>query len=133
MKKDDQRMQTNGCEVINAYRELESQASRMLGLAREHDWDAMIGEGERYVTAAAALADLERGCTLDDDEHRAKYDILERTLDYDLEIRTHLMAHREELGQVLASSRRERALAGAYGVARPVAVGGPPRPRKRQQ
>lgn len=122
MNEERKHMLTPGGEVIDAYRDLERTASRMLALAREGDWDAMIGEGEQYVTAAAALAKLEEDCDLNEREHRAKHDILERTLGYDLEIRGHLLEHREELGRLMAVSRRERAVAGAYGAVGPVAV-----------
>lgn len=111
-----------GRKIIGVYRELESKASRMLALAREQDWEAMICEGEEYVTAVAALADMEKDCELDEHERSAKYRMLERTLDYDLEIRTHLLEHREELSRLMATSRRERALSQAYGPAAMTAV-----------
>lgn len=122
MNEERKTMLTPGAEVIDAYRGLELAASRMLALAREGDWDAMIGEGEQYVTAAAALAKLEEDCDLDEGEDRVKHDILERTLGYDLEIRTRLLEHREELGRLMAVSRRERAVVGAYGAVGPVVV-----------
>src|SRR5690348_18438140 len=98
-------MTTCGRKIIGVYRELESKASRMVALAREQDWEAMICEGEEYVTAVAALADMEKDCELDEQERSAKYRMLERTLDYDLEIRTCLLEHREEIGR---ASCRER-------------------------
>lgn len=122
MNKERDDMLTPGGEVIDAYRDLEKTASRMVALARAGDWDAVVGAGEQYVTAAATLARLEEDCDLDELENRAKYDILERTLGYDLEIRTHLLEHREELGRLMALSRRERAVAGAYGAVGPIAV-----------
>jgi flagellar protein FliT len=109
-----------GRKIIGVYRELESKASRMVALAREQDWETMICEGEAYVNAVAALADMEKECELDEQERSAKYRMLERTLDYDLEIRTCLLEHREELSRLMALSRRERALSQAYG--RPVAA-----------
>ena len=104
-----------GRKIIGVYRELESKASRMVALARAQDWEAMICEGEEYVNAVAALADMEKDCELDEHERSTKYRVLERTLDYDLEIRTHLLEHREELSRLMALSRRERALSQAYG------------------
>lgn len=123
-------MPTIGHAVISAYRDLETMASRMVVLARERDWEAMLGEGEQYVAAAAELAELEEDCELDDDEHRTKHDILERTLGYDLEIRTRLLEHREELARLMATSRRERALAGTYGAMGLVAMDGSRRAAK---
>ena len=104
-----------GRKILGVYRELESKASRMVALARQQDWEAMICEGEAYVTAVAALADMEKDCELDEQERLAKYRALERTLDYDLEIRSCLLEHREELSRLMALSRRERALSQAYG------------------
>ena len=112
-----------GRKIIGVYRELESKASRMVALARAQDWEAMICEGEEYVNAVAALADMERDCELDEQERLAKYRVLERTLDYDLEIRSCLLEHREELSRLMALSRRERALSQAYGTVGVAAVG----------
>lgn len=114
-----------GGRIIGVYRELESKASRMVALARRQDWEAMICAGEEYVTAVAALADMEKDCELDEQERRAKYRMLERTLDYDMEIRSCLLEHREELSRLMALSRRERALSQAYGAAGVAAVNSP--------
>lgn len=75
----------------------------------------MICEGEKYAIAVAALADREKDCELDDQERDAKYRVLERTLDYDLEIRGRLLDHREELSRLMALSRKEQALSQSYG------------------
>jgi len=123
MTEDQENMVPCGRKIIGVYRELESQASRMVALARQQDWEAMICEGEAYVNAVAALADMERDCELDEQERLAKYRVLERTLDYDLEIRSCLLEHREELSRLMALSRRERALSQAYGTVSVAAVG----------
>ncbi len=115
-----------GRETIGVYRELESMAGRMLARARQQDWEAVISEGAEYATAVAALADMEKDCELDEHERLAKYRMLERTLDYDLEIRTCLLEHREELSRLMALSRRERALSRSYGAVGIAAMGSPP-------
>lgn len=117
MTEEQENMVPCGRKIIGVYRELESKASRMVALARQQDWEAMICEGEAYANAVAALADMEKDCELDEQESLAKYRVLERTLDYDLEIRTCLLEHREELSRLMALSRRERALSQAYGAA----------------
>lgn len=114
-----------GRKIIGVYRELESMASRMVALARQQDWEAVICEGAEYATAVAALADMEKDCELDEQERLAKYRMLERTLDYDLEIRTCLMEHREELSRLMALSRKARALSQSYGVVGIAAMGSP--------
>jgi hypothetical protein len=108
-------MRQQGREVVSAYRALEAQAARMAAMLRSDDWQAVIGEGEQYVAAVAALAELEGDCELDPEARAAKYAMLERTLNYDLEIRTRLMECREELAQQIARSRQRRASAGTYG------------------
>ena len=114
-----------GRKIIGVYRELEGMASRMVALARQQDWDAVICEGAEYATAVAALAGMEKDCELDEQERLAKYRMLERTLDYDLEIRTCLMEHREELSRLMALSRKERALSQSYGAVGIAALGSP--------
>lgn len=114
-----------GRKIIGVYRELESMASRMVALARQQDWEAVICEGAEYATAVAALADMEKDCELDEQERLAKYRMLERTLDYDLEIRTCLMEHREELSRLMALSRKARALSQSYGTVGIAAMGSP--------
>lgn len=108
-------MMQQGREVVSAYRALEAQAARMAAVLRSDDWQAVIGEGEQYVAAVAALAELESDCALDAEARAAKYSMLERTLNYDLEIRARLMECREELAQRIARSRKRRATAGTYG------------------
>ncbi len=108
-------MMQQGREVVSAYRALEAQAARMAAILRGDDWQAVIGEGEQYVAAVAALAELEGDGELDADARAAKYSMLERTLNYDLEIRARLMECREELAQQIARSRRRQTTAGSYG------------------
>ncbi|HEU0277033.1 MAG TPA: flagellar protein FliT [Rhodanobacteraceae bacterium] len=108
-------MKQPGDEVISAYRALEAQAARMVALLRSDDWPAILGEGEHYVAAVTALAALENNCELDADARATKYALLERTLNYDLEIRARLMECREELSRQIARSRHRRATAGTYG------------------
>lgn len=112
--------------VMNAYRKLEEQASRMASLAGQQRWEALIGEEEEYVTAVAALADLEQGVALTDGQNRTKREILQRILTYDRDTRHSLLARRDELARLMAVSRRERDLGRAYGaVAGTVAAVGP--------
>lgn len=108
-------MTQSGHEVISAYRALEAQAARMAALLRSDDWQAILGAGEQYVAAVAALAELENDDGLDANARAAKYALLERTLSYDLEIRARLMECREQLAQQIARSRHRRATAGTYG------------------
>ncbi len=112
--------------VMNAYRKLEEQASRMASLAGEQRWEALIGEEEEYVMAVAALADLEQGVELTDGQNRLKREILQRILTHDQATRHSLVARRDELAQLMAVSRRERDLGRAYGaVAGTLATVGP--------
>lgn len=129
MSKDPQAMLQQRREVADAYRALEAQAARMAALLRSDDWQAIVGEGEQYVAAVAALAELESDCELDAETRAAKYAMLERTLNYDLEIRTRLMECREALAQQIACSRRRRDTAGAYGAVG-IATRAAPRPKR---
>lgn len=119
-------------KVIGAYQQLETHAARMLALARTQDWDGLVREGEAYIAAASALSGMEYACELDERQRRSKYAALEKTLEYDLEIRTRLLEHREELSQSLARTRKQRALARAYGTVNTRGKPGPRGSKKRQ-
>lgn len=118
--------------VIQAYRQLEAQASRMAAMAKQADWEALVNEEERYTGAVANLADMEEGVTLDEHENEAKYTLLENILDHDLNVRSRLIERREELSQLMAVSRRESALGRAYGKNGVMLVGEPPGSEKKQ-
>ena len=130
-KPEDEDVMPRESEVICAYRRLEVQASHMAALAREQDWDALIGEQEKYAGAAEGVADMEKGVTLDERENTTKYTILEHILGHDLEVRSRLIERREELSQMMAVSRRESALERAYGARGPVRAGEPPGSEKK--
>lgn len=106
---------SDGRDILRAYRDLEGLALRMAELARARDWDAVTGAGREYVAAITALAAMERDCVLGRAERDAKFHSLERMLEHDLEIRSRLLEHREELAQAMARSRNERSLNRAYG------------------
>lgn len=101
---------TRSGAVLHAYRQLETQAARLARLAGAQDWDGLVDEEEGYVAAVARLADLEKEVDLDAPQRDAKSGILERILAHDLDIRSRLLARREELSRLMAVSRREQAL-----------------------
>ncbi|WP_240454161.1 flagellar protein FliT [Halomonas sp. NO4] len=101
--------------VIAGYRRLRVQVAEMLALTEAEDWDTLIERQHAYLTQVERLKALDADCELDAGDATRKAELLEAILADDLVIRDRLMARRDELGQLLDRSRRQRDLQRTYG------------------
>lgn len=101
--------------VISGYVQLHEQVKTMLELARSGEWDALIEQQADYLQLAERLRGLDTEVTLSASDSARKAELLESILTDDLAIREQLVARRDELGQLMDSSRRQRDLHRSYG------------------
>nr|WP_297457442.1 flagellar protein FliT [uncultured Halomonas sp.] len=101
-------------DVLAGYERLQQHSARMLAWAREGDWANLVEEESSYVMAVETLKQREQGCQFDHDGLVHKANLLERILEQDAEIRQHLEARRDELSELLGSTRRRREVNRAY-------------------
>ncbi|MDR5866915.1 flagellar protein FliT [Halomonas koreensis] len=101
--------------VIAGYRALLECSERMLALAREADWAALVELEADYVQRVERLAERDAIQALSREAQVRKAELLEGILENDLEIRRHLERRRDELGELLGTSQRQRDLQRAYG------------------
>ncbi|MGQ7243840.1 flagellar protein FliT [Salinicola sp. V024] len=105
---------TSGPSVIEQYRQLLEVSSRMLGLAREQEWEALVQCEAGYVVSLQRVRSLDEVQSLTDSEREQKFSLLEQILTQDAETRRVLESRREELSHLIGSSRRQQALGQAY-------------------
>ncbi|MGM8848896.1 flagellar protein FliT [Salinicola halophyticus] len=105
---------TPGPSVIEQYRQLLEVSSRMLGLAREQEWEALVQCEAGYVVSLQRVRSLDEVQSLSDSEREQKFSLLEQILAQDAETRRVLESRREELSHLIGSSRRQQALGQAY-------------------
>lgn len=101
-------------DVLAGYELLRERSARMLSWAREGDWAHLVQEESSYVMAVEDLKRREQGCQLDNAGLIRKADLLECILEQDAEIRQRLEARRDELSELLGSTRRRRDVNRAY-------------------
>ncbi|HSP58323.1 MAG TPA: flagellar protein FliT [Halomonas sp.] len=101
--------------LLEAYEALLARSSRMLDAVRAADWDALIRQESEYVVQVDKLRHMDAELSLDSEALEHKAELLERILEQDLEIRRSLLARRDELGQLIGSSRQKLALSRTYG------------------
>lgn len=102
-------------EVIAVYEALLARSELMLASAREADWTSLVDQEADYVQRVERLSRLEVEPSLDRASQMRKADLLERILENDLEVRRHLIQRRDELGELIGTSRRQQSLQRAYG------------------
>lgn len=107
---------TRQLALLEKYQTLLSRTQRMLALARDADWAALIDQESNYVVQVEQLIRLDAELQLDTDGRDRKARLLEQILENDLEIRQHLMERREELGNLIGATQRQRSLRRTYGV-----------------
>jgi flagellar protein FliT len=100
--------------VIEQYRQLLEVSSRMLGLAREQEWEALVQCEAGYLVSLQRVRTLDEVQSLSDSEREQKFGLLEQILTQDAETRRMLESRREELSHLIGSSRRQQALGQAY-------------------
>lgn len=100
--------------LLACYEALLERSTRMLAKARDEAWEALIEEESHYVLEVERLSREDQGQALDTAQRERKASLLEQILEQDMEVRRHLVARRDELGELIGSSRRKRDLERAY-------------------
>lgn len=101
--------------VLDGYAQLRRQVAIMLELARAGEWDDLIQRQSGYLQLADRLRQLDKEAQLNQAEVQLKANLLEAILADDLAIREQLLERRNELGQLMGASRRQRDLHRSYG------------------
>lgn len=110
--------------VIAAYEAMLQQTQCMLEAAHRQEWETLITHQTEYLLQTDRLQQLDEAIPLTETLRQRKADLIERILDNNLHLRNHLMARREELSELIDTSRQQRNISRAYGVP---AGGHPPR------
>lgn len=101
--------------LLSAYQSLLDTSSDMLALARAADWGALVEQESEYLVQVERIRRMDAEQSLDESRAAHKAALLEQILEQDMEIRRHLVARRDELGELIGSSRRQQAVNRAYG------------------
>lgn len=101
--------------LLSAYQSLFDTSSDMLALARAADWAALVEQESEYLVQVERIRRMDAQQSLDESRAAQKAALLEQILEQDMEIRRHLVARRDELGELIGSSRRQQAVNRAYG------------------
>ncbi|HSH47429.1 MAG TPA: flagellar protein FliT [Halomonas sp.] len=102
--------------VLDAYAALHQQLKEMLALAERHEWEALKERESAYLQRIHQLADLDAQATLNPAQQAHKRELLENIVSGEKAVRRRLSARRDELGELIGLSRRQRNLSRAYGV-----------------
>lgn len=109
-------LQCNSSEQIMAgYQHLLEVSARLLLHSREQDWQALSETHAQYVALVGQLKKREQGVALSSAQLARKLALLQQLLIHDQEIQANLIARRDELGELLEVSQRQRKLNQAYG------------------
>ncbi len=102
--------------LVEAYEALLAQTDRMLEAARGAEWASLVDQEADYVLQVERVQRLDAEVALAPEARERKSALLERILENDLEIRRRLIERRDELGELIGTTRRQRNLRRAYGV-----------------
>lgn len=100
--------------LIEAYEGLLVHVTQMHELASAEQWVELIEQRTYYVKRVEMLRELDSTVILDEPDKLRKAELLERILEFDVEIRRRLVARRDELGKLIGVSQRQRDLHRAY-------------------
>lgn len=106
-------------QVIESYQHLLQQSQRMLELARQGDWSNLVLEKSRYLVELENVTQCERRLGVEGGDRVRRACLLEQILELEAEIRSCLLARRDELGRLISVSRRQLDLGRAYGPGMP--------------
>ena len=104
-------LERNGLAGYEAIAEV---SGRMLGAAKESDWDRFVAE-ERRCRALVADVQARAESQLSEDERKRKFALLRKMLADDAEIRNLAEPWMQHLQEMLASSGNNRRLGESYG------------------
>jgi len=108
--------------ILTAYEALLERSCAMLEAARTADWSLLVDQETEYVVQVERLSRLDAQQPLEAWRAERKATLLERILEQDLEIRQRLVERRDELAQLIGSSRQQLALSRTYGPQQGAAV-----------
>ncbi|MFP4137028.1 MAG: flagellar protein FliT [Halomonas sp.] len=103
-------------DVVAAYEALLHQTRRMLEATNRQDWGTLVAYEADYVMQTHHLRQLDAHVPLTEMDRQRKAQLIEDILENNLRVRDGLMARRDELGELIGISRRQRNLSRAYGV-----------------
>ncbi|MDW7745263.1 flagellar protein FliT [Halomonas sp.] len=103
-------------DVVAGYETLLQQTRRMLEATSRQEWETLVSYEAYYVLQTEQLKRLDATVPLTEEHQRRKAELIEQILENNLHVRDRLMARRDELGELIDTSRRQRNLSRAYGV-----------------
>lgn len=103
-------------DVVAGYEALLQQTQRMLEASSHQEWDTLIAYEANYVSQTERLKELDEAVLLTGARRKRKAELIEQIMVNNRRVRDRLMARRDELGELLDTSRRQRDLSRAYGV-----------------
>lgn len=110
--------------VIDSYQHLLQQSQRMLEFARQGDWSSLVLEKSRYLVELENVTQCERRLGVEGGDRARRACLLEQILELEVEIRSCLLARRDELGRLIGVSRRQLEVGRAYRAEAPVGPDG---------
>ncbi|WP_323846717.1 flagellar protein FliT [Microbulbifer magnicolonia] len=117
MKRPNDQTRLNSPEwLLAAYAKLLQRTSRMLACVDEKDWFTLVEEQSCYVIEVEFLSRAEANLALSGAQKERKAALLEQIIEQVMEIRSSLLARREELRRQIDVSQRKRDLVRSYGV-----------------
>ncbi|WP_254797416.1 flagellar protein FliT [Geopseudomonas aromaticivorans] len=115
-------MMASQASVIECYQQLLRQSQRMAEFARQGDWTNLVMEKSLYLVELESVTQCERRLGVEGGDKLRRACLLEQILELEAEIRSCLLARRDELGRLIDVSRRQIELGRAY---RPELPAGP--------
>ena len=103
-----------GPDALKGYEAMAEISGRMLGAARESDWDRFVAE-ERRCRALVADVQARAESQLSENERKRKFALLRKMLADDAEIRNLAEPWMQHLQEMLASTGNNRRLGESYG------------------
>lgn len=107
-------MMASQASVIECYQQLLRQSQRMVEFARQGDWTNLVLEKSLYLVELESVTQCERRLGVEGGDKLRRACLLEQILELDAEIRSCLLARRDELGRLIDVSRRQIELGRAY-------------------
>lgn len=102
-------------DMFALYAEATSVSDRMLGHARESDWDEVIRLGQAYQALIEDIRQLGGTAPLDEACRARKYALLMHLIENDAAIRDLAVPSLRRLGELITTLRQQHALGKAYG------------------
>ncbi|MFM0201050.1 flagellar protein FliT [Paraburkholderia fungorum] len=107
---------TTADQLLMRYDSVLHASERMLGAAREENWDTVIELQTQYSALADTLRPVDAIVPLDDSQRARKYDVTRRILSNETAVRELAAPRLARLSALLESGRQTRALHKMYGL-----------------